>query len=83
MLIKTEIFTFTISISIHLASGKIYGTTLGVGAYDASWKSVAVPVLTFSNQHNYVYKSNGVEYTALGYIVGSYSTKTIYYLGRE
>ena len=63
--------------------GKLYGQTLGVGSNDASWKSVSIPVLTFSDRHNYVYRSNGVDYTALGYIVGSHSTKTIYYLGHD
>ena len=50
-------------------------------AYAATWQTETIPTLTFSNRYNFVYKSNGVEYTSLGYIVGSHGSKTIHYLG--
>ena len=48
---------------------------------EASWQSETIPTLTFSNRYNFVYRSNGVDYTSLGYIVGSHGSKTIHYLG--
>lgn len=47
----------------------------------ATWQTETIPTLTFSNRYNFVYRSNGVDYTSLGYIVGSHGSKTIHYLG--
>ena len=47
----------------------------------ATWQSETIPTFTYSNQHSYVYRSNGVDYTVLGYIIGTKGTKTIHYLG--
>ena len=47
----------------------------------ATWQTETVPTLTFSSRYNFVYRSNGTDYTALGYLVGSHGTKTIHYLG--
>ena len=68
------------------ANGKIYGTTLGVGSYDASWKSKSVITgITRSNTRYIVYAINGSTEN-LGTMVGSLVTdtdsETIYYLGR-
>ena len=58
------------------------GFTVGGMSGDvATWQTETVPTLTFSNRYNFVYRSNGVDYTALGYIVGSHGSKTIHYLG--
>ena len=54
---------------------------VGYGDGAATWQSETIPTLTFSNRYNFVYRSNGVDYTALGYIVGSHGSKTIHYLG--
>ena len=47
----------------------------------ATWQTETIPTLSFSNRYNFVYRSNGTDYTALGYIVGSHGSKTIHYLG--
>lgn len=47
----------------------------------ATWQSETIPTFTYSNQHSYVYRLNGVDYTVLGYIIGTKGTKTIHYLG--
>ena len=52
------------------------------GAFGVSWKSFTNHKMSVSQQHNFMYKTNGVEYTVTGYIMGSHSTETIYYLGR-
>lgn len=52
------------------------------GAYGVSWKSFTHHNFTVGSSHNFVYKTNGVEYTTSGYIMGTHSTTTIYYLGR-
>lgn len=54
---------------------------VGYGDGAATWQSETIPTLTFSNRYNFVYRSNGVDYTSLGYIVGSHGSKTIHYLG--
>ena len=51
------------------------------GAQQATWQTETIPTLSFSNRYNFVYRSNGTDYTALGYLVGSHGTKTIHYLG--
>ena len=53
-----------------------------VGSDSAEWKSTTIPVLTYSQQHAYVYRSGGNDYTFIGYAIGTYSTKTINYLGK-
>ena len=58
-------------------------TYLEIGGQEAEWQSETIPTFTFSNQHNYMYKQNGNEYTVLGYIIGTKGTKTIHYLGSE
>lgn len=65
-------------------NAKIYvgNRKLHVGSYDAEWKSISVPSLTYSTQRYFMYKAAGEEYTALGYIISSHSSSTIYYLGR-
>lgn len=55
--------------------------TLTVYGDEATWQTETVPTLSFSNRYNFVYRSNGTDYTALGYIVGSHGSKTIHYLG--
>lgn len=53
----------------------------GGSSTEATWQSETIPTLTFSNRYNFVYQSNGQEYTSLGYIIGSHGSKTIHYLG--
>lgn len=55
--------------------------TLTVDGDEATWQTETIPTLSFSSRYNFVYRSNGTDYTALGYIVGSHGTKTIHYLG--
>lgn len=55
--------------------------TLTVDGSEATWQTETIPTLTFSNRYNFMYQSNGQEYTSLGYIIGSYGSKTIHYLG--
>ena len=62
-----------------------YGTFesgLTVGEDDASWQSETIPTFTFSQVHNFVYRTNGVDYTTSGKIIGTNGTKTIHYLGK-
>jgi len=62
-----------------------YGTFesgLTVGEDDASWQSETIPTFTFSQTHNFVYRTNGVDYTTSGKIIGTNGTKTIHYLGK-
>lgn len=47
-----------------------------------SWQSATIPTFTYSNQHSFVYQTNGQQYTVLGYIIGTKGTKTINYLGK-
>jgi hypothetical protein len=47
-----------------------------------SWQSATIPTFTYSNQHSFVYQTNGKQYTVLGYIIGTKGTKTINYLGK-
>jgi hypothetical protein len=47
-----------------------------------SWQSATIPTFTYSNQHSFVYQTNGTQYTVLGYIIGTKGTKTINYLGK-
>ena len=54
----------------------------GSTAAAVKWKSFTNHKMSVSQQHNFMYKTNGVEYTTTGYIMGSHSTETIYYLGR-
>jgi hypothetical protein len=61
----------------------VEATYLEVGETEAEWQSETIPTFTYSNQHSYVYKQSGVEYTVLGYIIGTKGTKTIHYLGSE
>lgn len=53
-----------------------------VGEDDASWQSETIPTFTFSQTHNFVYRTNGVDYTTSGKIIGTNGTKTIHYLGK-
>lgn len=55
--------------------------SLTVDGSEATWQTETIPTLSFSSRYNFVYRSNGTDYTALGYIVGSHSSKTIHYLG--
>lgn len=68
------------------ANGKIYGTTLGVGSHDASWKSKSVITgITRSNTRYIVYAINGSTEnlgTMIGSLVTDTDSETIYYLGR-
>ena len=62
-----------------------YGTFesgLTVGEDDASWQSETIPTFTFSQTHNFVYRTNGVDYTTSGKIIGTNGSKTIHYLGK-
>lgn len=62
-----------------------YGTFDGgltVGEDDASWQTETIPTFTFSQTHNFVYRTNGVDYTTSGVIIGTHGTKTIHYLGK-
>lgn len=54
---------------------------LTYGTQSVSWQSATVYSFTFSNQHSFVYRTNGVDYTAPGYIIGTKSSSTIHYLG--
>lgn len=56
-------------------------TVGGISGDKATWQTETIPTLSFSNRYNFVYRSNGTDYTALGYLVGSHGTKTIHYLG--
>jgi phage minor structural protein len=56
-------------------------TVGGISGDKATWQTETIPTLSFSNRYNFVYRSNGTDYTALGYIVGSHGSKTIHYLG--
>lgn len=49
---------------------------------DAEWQSETIPTFTFSQTHNFVYRTNGVDYTTSGKIIGTSGTKTIHYLGK-
>lgn len=61
------------------ATGKLYGTTLGVGAHNASWKSATFPTYTLSGKHAFDYgEATGY---VLGYIITASSSTTIHYLG--
>ena len=55
--------------------------SLIVGSDAAEWLSATVYSFTFSQAHNFVYSSGGQEYTTNGYIIGTKSSSTIYYLG--
>lgn len=68
------------------ANGKLYGVSLGVGNYDATWKSKSVITgITRSSTRYICYAINGST-TNLGTMLGSLVTdtdkETIYYLGR-
>lgn len=65
----------------YISSDDASFTTLSVYGDEATWQTETIPTLTFSSRYNFVYRSNGVDYTALGYIIGSHGTKTIHYLG--
>lgn len=65
-------FTQTVSASGYLINGD---NTV------ATWQTETIPTLSFSNRYNFVYRSNGTDYTALGSVVGSHGSKTIHYLG--
>lgn len=56
--------------------------SLIVGEDDAEWQSETIPTFTFSQTHNFVYRTNGVDYTTSGKIIGTNGTKTIHYLGK-
>ena len=56
---------------------------LKVDGSEATWKSAKVYNFTFSLEHSFVYMKNGNEYTTSGYIIGSKTEKTIYYLGKD
>ena len=55
--------------------------TCGGESHSPEWKSATVYSFTFSNQHNFVYITNGIEYNTPGYIIGTKSSSTIHYLG--
>jgi hypothetical protein len=65
---------------------KLYGASLGVGNYDATWKSKSVITgITRSNTRYICYAINGSTEnlgTMLGSLVTDTDTETIYYLGR-
>lgn len=65
----------------YISSDDASFTTLSVYGDEATWQTETIPTLSFSNRYNFVYRSNGTDYTALGYLVGSYDSKTIHYLG--
>ena len=56
--------------------------SLIVGEDDVSWQTETIPTFTFSQTHNFVYRTNGVDYTTSGKIIGTNGTKTIHYLGK-
>lgn len=51
------------------------------GAYGVTWQSTTIPTFTFSQTHNFVYRTGGVDYTTSGKIIGTNGTKTIHFLG--
>ena len=53
----------------------------GYGDNSATWQTETIPTFTFSQTHNFVYRTNGVDYTTSGKIIGTTGTKTIHYLG--
>lgn len=55
--------------------------SLTVGSDAAEWLSATVYSFTFSQAHNFVYRSGGQDYTTNGYIIGTKSSSTIHYLG--
>lgn len=64
-------FPDTVSITTDL---KLYG-------HDADWLTVDIPTFTYSQQHMFVYRSGGQDYTTAGYIIGTKSSTSIHYLG--
>lgn len=56
-------------------------TVGGISGDKATWQTETIPTLSFSSRYNFVYRLNGTDYTALGYLVGSHGSKTIHYLG--
>lgn len=67
---------------IDAANLKVPDGALTVGADAASWQTTTIPVLTYSQQHSWVYRSGGNDYTFIGYAIGTHSNKTINYLGK-
>ena len=54
-----------------------------VGSESAEWKTANIPTFTFSNVHNFVYRTNGIDYTTSGKIIGTSGSTPIYYLGHS
>ena len=67
---------------VDAASLKVPDGYLTVGSDAASWQSETIPTFTFSQVHNFVYRTNGIDYTTSGKIIGTSGTKTIHYLGK-
>lgn len=66
------------------ATGKIYGATLGVGAHDATWKSLTVEKITgMTDSHRFLYAPSGTTATggATGKLIAASTSVTIHYLG--
>jgi hypothetical protein len=66
------------------ATGKIYGATLGVGAHDATWKSMTLEKISgMTDSHRFLYAPSGTTATggATGKLIASSSSVTIHYLG--
>ena len=64
-------------------TGKLYGQTLGVGAHDASWKSVTITNITgLTNSHSFIYGSTtDPQGIATGRLVAATADVTLHYLG--
>ena len=67
---------------VDAGSIKVPDGELTVGSDVASWQSETIPTFTFSQTHNFVYRTNGVDYTTSGKIIGTNGSKTIHYLGK-
>lgn len=67
---------------LHISNDLIMGdNVLTYGGNTVTWKTATNWAFTFSQVHNFVYRSNGQDYTTSGYIVGTKSSSTIHYLG--
>ena len=67
---------------LHISNDLIMGdNVLTYAGNTVTWKTATNWSFTFSQVHNFVYRSGGQDYTTSGYIVGTKSSSTIHYLG--
>lgn len=69
--------------TIDAAGGYFTALYVGSDETEADWCTVDIPVLTYTNEHDWVYVKNGVEFTTSGFIIDTKSTTTIHYLGSD